>query len=81
MQIEKLLINNLVEVYPENFAFQLFIILQLFTLETCNFLKKVTFLILSIVFSVCKQNLSLRTNKRDDFETENFYHVISITIP
>ena len=60
MQIEKLLINNLAEVYPENFTFQLFIILQLFTLETCNFLKKVTFfLTLSIVFSVCKQNLTV----------------------
>ena len=28
------------EVYPENFSFQLFVILQLFNGEVCHFLKK-----------------------------------------
>ena len=45
--------------YPENFASQLFIILELFTREICYFLKKVAyFLAVSIVFSVDKQNFT-----------------------
>ena len=42
IQIEKALINDTLvfQKYPENFAFQLFIILQKFTRETCYFLKK-----------------------------------------
>ena len=43
--------------HPENFAFQLFIILQKLTREICYFFKKVVyFLTVSIVFSVYKQN-------------------------
>ena len=42
MQTEKALINDRLRVqkYSENFAFQLFIILQEFTREICYFLKK-----------------------------------------
>ena len=42
MQIEKTLINDrfVFQKYPENFGFQLFIILQEFTRQICNFLKK-----------------------------------------
>ena len=41
MQIEKaLMIASVFQKYPENFAFQLFTILQQFTSEICYFLKK-----------------------------------------
>ena len=42
MQTEKSLINDRLRVskYPEDFAFQLFLILQEFTREICYFLKK-----------------------------------------
>ena len=42
MQTEKSLINDCLHVskYTENFAFQLFLILQEFTREICYFLKK-----------------------------------------
>ena len=38
MQIEKAVINF--QKYPENFAFQLFMILQKVTREICYYLKK-----------------------------------------
>ena len=41
MQIEKAMINDvyMFQKYPENFALQLFMILQKFTHEICYFLK------------------------------------------
>ena len=41
--------------YPEDFIFQLFIILQYFTREICYLLKYLT---VSIAFSVYKQNFT-----------------------
>ena len=50
--------------YTENFAFQLFIILQQFTRKICYFLKKVTFfLTVSIVFSFMNKTLGLNNLK------------------
>ena len=37
MQIEKILINDHIQKYPQNFAFKLFIILQYFTREIYYF--------------------------------------------
>ena len=43
--------------YSENLTFQLFIMLQWITRQICYFLEKVAyFLMVSIVFSVYKQN-------------------------
>ena len=48
--------------YPENFTFQLFIILQLIYLQSLLFsLKLVYFLTASVVFSIYKQTLILKT--------------------
>ena len=47
--------------YLENFALQLFIVLQLLTRKICYFLKKC--LLFNIVFSVYKQNLRLNNLK------------------
>ena len=44
--------------YPENFAFQLFIILQQFTRKIRYFLKAAYFLTVSIVFSAYKQKFT-----------------------
>ena len=58
MQLEKAHVKRiayLFQKYPENFASQLFIILQQFTGEICHFLKKVAYsLTVCIVFSVYK---------------------------
>ena len=43
---------------PQNFAFQLFVVLQKFTREICYFLKVAYFLTVSFVFSVYKQNFT-----------------------
>ena len=43
--------------YPENFTFQLFLVLQQFARKICYFLKKIAyFLTVSAIFSVYKQN-------------------------
>ena len=50
------MIANMFQKCPENFTFQLFIVLQQFTDKIYYFLKKSLLLKVSIVFSVYKQN-------------------------
>ena len=50
--------------YPENFAFQLFIILKQLTREICHFVKKIAyFLTVSIVFPVYKKKFTVNNLK------------------
>ena len=58
MQTDKTLM--MFQKHPENFASQVFLILQYFALKICYFLKKSYFLTVSNVFSVFKQNLMAR---------------------